>query len=118
MINASHYVLRHMLRSLENGNLKSGNCNIEISNLIGAQKTFKKFHQRYPNDNKLQGIYNEFLSYVEGQEGKKSRFLALKSEDKRLKGIRSNLKELIDIRKLGGHGGSLRPGIKEPPHLR
>ncbi len=70
MINASHYVLRHMLRSLE------------IGYLIGAQKTFKKFHQRYPNDNKLQGIYNEFLSYVEGQESKKSRFLALKARDR------------------------------------
>lgn len=108
MIIASHYVLRHILRSLE------------IGNLIEAQGTFKKFHSRYPNDDRLQDIYNKFLSYVADQESEKSR----KSQDKRLEEMKIELKELIDIRKLGGsHGGGRlwyadrRPG-KKHPHFR
>ena len=90
MIIASHYVLRHILRSLESGNL------------INAQETFKKFHLRYSTDDRLQDIYNEFLGHVVNQESEESR----ESQDKSLEEIKTGIKELIDIRKLGGsHGG-------------
>jgi len=101
MIIASHYVMRDILRTLE-------------QDPEGGKKVFEKYVARYSKDKELLDVYNLYLEYLTNKK------------EETLSKVKNMLKDLISSRKsgiMGSGSGTLllkerRPGIDEWLSLR
>lgn len=80
MVRVTHYVLKHIIESMDD--------------IEALRENFDKFSKRYPQDSDFLRIYGEFEKY--DQEGGDDAFLKIKED----------LERLMSVREIGSSGGT------------